>query len=293
MKLVEFQIAMPLSLEEYRRGQLYMVARMTKEQLNASEKTGAEVIKNEPCQLPQHGKGIYTKKLYHYRNRLPSYVRAVTPKKASFIVEESWNCFPYSRTVLAHPSFSKFSVEIETIHMEAQRGPDGDLKYEENVHQLGPEALKKRTVKRIDIADNSDMDSKKLDPSTDPSVFCSRAGRGPLKEGWSKRENPCMIAYKKVTIHCSYFGIQTIVQNYLEGYEHGLFKDSHRRLWCWQDEWIHMSTEELLIFEQKVSQEMNEGMRQIMAGGSTQLEEEQKDVSLVSFEDEDEEALKK
>jgi len=45
---------------QYRIGQLYMIAKHSREQSSSGE--GVAVIKNEPCEHPQHGAGQYTEK---------------------------------------------------------------------------------------------------------------------------------------------------------------------------------------------------------------------------------------
>ena len=45
---------------QYKIGQLYMIAKHSHEQSDAGE--GVEVVKNEPCEDPKHGKGQFTEK---------------------------------------------------------------------------------------------------------------------------------------------------------------------------------------------------------------------------------------
>ena len=45
---------------QYKIGQLYMIAKHSHEQSSKGE--GVEVVKNEPCDHPQHGKGQFTEK---------------------------------------------------------------------------------------------------------------------------------------------------------------------------------------------------------------------------------------
>uniref|UniRef100_A0A182LXU5 Phosphatidylinositol transfer protein N-terminal domain-containing protein n=1 Tax=Anopheles culicifacies TaxID=139723 RepID=A0A182LXU5_9DIPT len=59
----EYRICMPLTVEEYKIGQLYMIARHSLEQSDDGE--GVEVIENKECFDPEHGKGQYTEKRIH------------------------------------------------------------------------------------------------------------------------------------------------------------------------------------------------------------------------------------
>ncbi|KAF3428562.1 hypothetical protein E2986_12735 [Frieseomelitta varia] len=59
----EYRICMPLTTEEYRIGQLYMIARHSHEQSDNDE--GVEVVENVECEHQEHGKGQYTEKRIH------------------------------------------------------------------------------------------------------------------------------------------------------------------------------------------------------------------------------------
>lgn len=65
----------------------------------------------------------------------------------------------------------------------------------------------------------------------------TKGGKGLLSPGWMEREKDIMVAYKMCTISCTYFGISGTVEDFLEGYEYNLFKSSHRKFFCWINEW--------------------------------------------------------
>lgn len=76
--------------------------------------------------------------------------------------------------------------------------------------------LKKRTVVHIDIAnDNEFLNSADIQPATSPGTFHSeKTGRGPLTKNWRETAEPVMCAYKLVTIHFKWFGLQNMVEGY-------------------------------------------------------------------------------
>ena len=49
--------------KQYQIGQLYSVAQASKNETGGGE--GVEVLKNEPCDDKEHGKGQFTHKIYH------------------------------------------------------------------------------------------------------------------------------------------------------------------------------------------------------------------------------------
>ncbi|XP_009472264.1 PREDICTED: membrane-associated phosphatidylinositol transfer protein 1, partial [Nipponia nippon] len=62
------------------------------------------------------GSGQYTHKIYHVGSHIPSWFRALLPKAALQVEEESWNAYPYTRTRYTCPFVEKFSIEIETYY---------------------------------------------------------------------------------------------------------------------------------------------------------------------------------
>ena len=107
----------------------------------------------------------------------------VAPKGSLEIHEEAWNAYPYCKTVLSNPGYMKdnFYIIVETYHL-----PDrGD---QANVHELEDKKLKKRSVVRIDIA-NDPVASADYKPDQDPKTFKSeKTGRGPLTGEWRVSE---------------------------------------------------------------------------------------------------------
>jgi hypothetical protein len=63
MLIREFRVVLPLSVEEYQVGQLYSVAEASKNETGGGE--GVEVVKNEPFENAELGKGQFTHKIYH------------------------------------------------------------------------------------------------------------------------------------------------------------------------------------------------------------------------------------
>ncbi|CAH1401528.1 unnamed protein product [Nezara viridula] len=91
----EYRISMPLTVEEYRIGQLYMIAKHSYQQTESGQ--GVEIITNEECEDPIHGKGQFTEKRIHLNGRLPYWLQAVLPK-VFYITEKAWNYYPYTIT---------------------------------------------------------------------------------------------------------------------------------------------------------------------------------------------------
>lgn len=148
----EYRVLLPMTVEEYKIGQLFAVAEASKNETGGGE--GVEVIKNEPFSNNplldgKYGEGQYTFKIYHLQSKVPSFVKYLAPKGSLAIHEEAWNAYPYCKTILTNPSYMKdgFHITIESLHL-----PDDGK--QENVHQLAPNKLKNREVQIIDIAND-------------------------------------------------------------------------------------------------------------------------------------------
>ncbi|GAM20925.1 hypothetical protein SAMD00019534_041000 [Acytostelium subglobosum LB1] len=246
MRLTEFRVILPLTVEEYRVGQLYSVAKTSSQETTGGE--GVEVIKNEPYTDDQR-EGQYTEKIYHLGNRLPGWVRAICPASALKLEEKAWNAYPYCKTVLKSPFMGdSFSFIIETRHAQ-------DNGTQENIHGLSEKVLKTREVEYVDITNA--VDKKEYKAEEDPTLVRSeKANRGPLVNGeWrTSTAHPVMCCYKLVTVEFKWFGFQTKVENLMIRIERDLFMKFHRQVYCWLDEWFGWTMEDVRNYEDRTKE---------------------------------------
>jgi len=265
----EFRVVLPLSLEEYQVGQLFSVAKTSN--LETHDDAGVEILKNEPFENEEMGKGQYTHKVYHLGSRLPGWARALAPASALLLEEEAWNAYPYCKTILTSPFMGdKFKFIIETRHVANDRGTT------ENVHKLPEKEWKKIDVQLIDLT--SPVSEKDYKEQEDPTKFHSeKTGRGPLEEGWIEKADPVMCAYKLVTVEFKWWGFQTKVENFIMGLEGGIFLKFHRQVFCWIDEWYGMTMEEVRQYEEELKQQINKKMAEIASQESSSSSGKDKD----------------
>eukprot|EP00276_Gloeochaete_wittrockiana_P018106 CAMPEP_0184337952 /NCGR_PEP_ID=MMETSP1089-20130417/6448_1 /TAXON_ID=38269 ORGANISM="Gloeochaete wittrockiana, Strain SAG46.84" /NCGR_SAMPLE_ID=MMETSP1089 /ASSEMBLY_ACC=CAM_ASM_000445 /LENGTH=256 /DNA_ID=CAMNT_0026664121 /DNA_START=67 /DNA_END=837 /DNA_ORIENTATION=- len=249
MKLLEYRIPLPLTCEEYRIGQLFSVAKASKQETTGD--TGVEVLLNEPFEKDGRS-GQYTHKIYHLGSRLPGWIAAILPANMLKLEEKAWNAFPYCRTELSNPSMGdRFTYTIESKHFDDDRGE------QENVLEIEAKQLKNRTVTVLDIADpvNECLE--------DPASFTSvKSGRGPFPKGWFAAANPVMCAYKLVTIEFRYWGLQGKVENFVTGIQGGILAKFHKQVVCWMDEWHGMSMEDVRAYETRLAEEMKQSIEE-------------------------------
>jgi hypothetical protein len=179
MIIKEFRIVIPVSVEEYQIGQLYTIQKKSRlESVGAG--SGVEIIENRPYESEKE-KGQYTLKVYHVDERLPPGIKTLSkllfPKSALLFEEESWNCYPYTRTKYRHKMFKGFNIDIESKYL-----PDYGLY--NNVFNLSKSELHSRSVEYIDIV-NDPINPGEYKEEEDPLVFVSsKTNRGPLTTTW-------------------------------------------------------------------------------------------------------------
>ncbi|XP_057688638.1 membrane-associated phosphatidylinositol transfer protein 2-like isoform X3 [Corythoichthys intestinalis] len=248
MLIKEYHIPMPMSVEEYRIAQLYMIQKKSREE-SCGEGSGVEILKNKPYTDGPGGTGQYTHKVYHIGMHIPGWFRSILPKAALRVEEESWNAYPYTRTRYTCPFVEKFSIDIETYYM-------GDAGGQQDVFNMSAADKRQRTIDPIDIVSDH-IPPHEYKAEEDPRLYKSaKTQRGPLRDDWilEYRENPgltpIMCAYKLCKVEFRYWGMQSKIERFI--HDVGLRKvmvRAHRQAWCWQDEWYGLTMEDIRQLE--------------------------------------------
>jgi len=252
MILKEYRICMPLSVDEYRVGQLFMIAKHSMEQSQKGE--GVEVVENKPHEDPVHGKGQFTEKRIHLNSKLPSWIRNMVPK-IFYVTEKAWNYYPFTITEYSCSFLSRFCVSITT-------------KYENNngsveiIFNSPEDVLKNRTVDFVDIVFD-EVSAGHVKEGEDLKEFKStKTGRGPLQEGWRDDTQPIMCSYKLVEVKFDMmYLIQGRIENFIQSAIREVLLIGHRQAFAWIDDWYDMSIEDVRDYEAKCQVETNEKVR--------------------------------
>ncbi|KAL3123119.1 hypothetical protein niasHT_005052 [Heterodera trifolii] len=251
MLVKEYRVLMPLSVEEYRLAQLYMIQKKSRLESSGAG-SGVEIIRNEPYQNGPGGSGQYTFKIYHIGNRIPLWIRNVLPSSALEAHEEAWNAYPCTRTRYSCPLISHFNVEVDTKYLD-------DAGTSENVFELSNGELKNRTVDVLDFVSDP-MPSHDYLPEEDPKLFRStKTQRGPLSDNWVanfvREGRPIMCAYKLCKVEFRYWGLQTRAERWIHELAlRGTMLRAHRQAWAWQDEWVGLDIEDIRQLEKETQQ---------------------------------------
>ncbi|XP_019134265.1 membrane-associated phosphatidylinositol transfer protein 2 isoform X1 [Larimichthys crocea] len=248
MLIKEYRIPMPMSVEEYRIAQLYMIQKKSREE-SCGEGSGVEILENKPYEDGPGGSGQYTHKVYHIGKHIPSWFCAILPQAALRVEEESWNAYPYTRTRYTCPFVEKFSIDIETYYKP-------DTGNQVDVFNMSLAEKRQRTVDPIDIVKDYIPPHEYL-VEEDPKLYQSvKTKRGPLSDDWIEEinqnsgESPVMCAYKLCKVEFRYWGMQSKIERFI--HDVGLRKvmvRAHRQAWCWQDEWYGLTIEDIRLLE--------------------------------------------
>jgi len=245
----EYRIPLPVSVDEYQIAQLYMVAKISKQQTSHGE--GIEILVNEPFD-DENGKGQYTHKILHIGSKIPGWLKSFLPTTVLQVEEKAWNAYPYCKTVYSIPFLGdRFSISVTTKYL-----PDGGTT--ENFLGKPEEELKDRTVDIIDIAFDS-IDQSKYKPEEDPTLFVSeKTGRGKLEKDWRHNATPVMCSYKECSVHLKVWGIQTAGESYIHKVAlRDVLLQGHRQAFCWIDEWFGMTMEDIRKLEDETKAELD------------------------------------
>ncbi|XP_063081595.1 membrane-associated phosphatidylinositol transfer protein 2 isoform X3 [Cavia porcellus] len=259
MIIKEYRIPLPMTVEEYRIAQLYMIQKKSRNE-TYGEGSGVEILENRPYTDGPGGSGQYTHKVYHVGMHIPGWFRSILPKAALRVVEESWNAYPYTRTRFTCPFVEKFSIDIETFYKtDAGDSPD--------VFSLSPVEKSQLTTDIIDIVKDP-VPPHEYKTEEDPRLFQSiKTHRGPLSDNWieeyKRRLLPVMCAYKLCKVEFRYWGMQSKIERFI--HDTGLRRvmvRAHRQAWCWQDEWHGLSMENIRELEREAQLMLSRKMAQ-------------------------------
>ncbi|PHJ19255.1 phosphatidylinositol transfer protein [Cystoisospora suis] len=184
MKVIEYRLILPMTPEQYKRCQLYMVAKASLEDASKSTPETAanecmQILVNEEYEDVENdgAKGQYTHKRINIASKLPSWLVSWVDTRLTVFDEKSWNAFPHLKTIYECEIFSKAKVSMTSHHLLGVQTDDNALK-------LDASMLAQRKVMVIDIV-NDYIPPKSYVASEDPGVFHSvKANIGPLKKDW-------------------------------------------------------------------------------------------------------------
>ncbi|KJP86253.1 hypothetical protein AK88_04067 [Plasmodium fragile] len=267
MKLVEFRVTMPLSMEEYNLCQRYLLAKMTCEDadnaitgMGCNNRTDGKslVLFKKGKAEDENGETVdYTFKRMNLVNKVPKWLQNFVDPNYCLIDEKSWNNHPKLRTVYEARGFPRARVEVDSTFRPGHNTED-------NVFNLSDEVLAERKVILVDIVKDSAY-CREYYPEEDPTLYYSeKAQRGKLDDNWIEKSKVLITCYKLFHIDIPYFGVFC---SKLENWIVSAIKESlvkyHRKSFCWIDEWVDLSEEQIHKFEEEIIERIENFWKEI------------------------------
>jgi len=274
MFIKEYRIPLPMSVDEYKVAQLYMIQKKSLQESTGSG-SAVEIIENKPYENGPGGSGQYTKKIFHIGSHLPAWLKSLLPKTALRVEEEAWNAYPYTKTRHTCPFIEKFFIDIETYYL-----PDNGQT--ENIFKLSSSERKNAEIDLIDPIKDT-FPAKDYKKEEDPHIYVSsKTGRGPLADDWLAEYNddsclkPVMCAYKLIRVEFKYWGMQSKIESFIQNGIRNPMLVGHRQAWAWQDEWHGLTMDDIRELEKKAQIELAKKMGSLTTEG-TNVQNQQHD----------------
>ncbi|KAI6187910.1 Protein retinal degeneration B [Aphelenchoides besseyi] len=240
MLLKEYRILLPMTVDEYRIAQLYMIQKKSRIDSSGAG-SGVEILKNEP-----------------YIDGPGAWIRSILPSSALEAHEEAWNAYPFTKTRYSSPMLDRLQVDVETVYLN-------DAGTQENVFHLTKDELKHRHMSWISLMIWSVVMIifwKKIQKE----YKSKKTGRGPLSNNWieeyTKNRKPLMCAYKLCRVEFRYWGMQTRVERWIQDLAlRNTMLRAHRQAWAWQDEWVGLTIDDIRRLEQEAALYLQQVMK--------------------------------
>lgn len=241
MIIREYRILMPISVNEYRRGQCYMIARA---ELEATLEGDAILLMlNEPCYDQIYGSGKHQIKRFYLSRHIPSWLQHVLPTTLFYVTEESWSYYPhFSRSIFTTKLIPQVRVEILCSYIN-----DSGTTY--NALGLSDVELSSRQVMVLDVVTDKLKNKPKQDKCHLDGFRSENAGRGPFSQDWSKKFDPVMCSYKVIKSHVDFIGINTKAETAILDALREVLLKTHIEAVLWLDEWYDITEGELVQLE--------------------------------------------
>ena len=252
----EFRIVLPISLEQYRIGQLYTVAQFSKDVTGPGQ--GFTLCTNEPATSVETGEKFqYTMKEFDAFPWVPRQFQMLGVGGSHTFVEESQNNFPKCKSTIRNPNWLQ-----ENFYVKIFTDCRVDYGESENVFGLTEKERKNTPVINVDIAEPPRASTRFSKQDYDPTKFQStKTDAGPLAGDWAEalkqnKNKPHMCVYKLINYEIQFWNIQAFLVRTMQDYAHRVISEFYRRLYCTIDEWNDLTMEDIRKIEEKTKQEL-------------------------------------
>ena len=260
MRIVEFRVIVPFTMEQTRIASRYANARRAKEGTKGGD--GVEMI--EKKEIEEEGvKGIYAHRIYHVKSHVPAAIKWVLPEKYSHVHEHYKNVFPHYDTYFEIPDMgSDMVLKNESRIIPYHKGDQ----IPDNIMGLSEEHLQMRKIVYLDLVNGSGgrYDEYKVEGFSCPEAGISKIS-APNKTvdesnipSWVQNyEGTMTLIIKCVTFEFKWWGAQSLVERIVPGVFHDMFMGTHKAMILWSPEWCHLDDAGVDRYENQVRDVVN------------------------------------
>ncbi|KAL6044788.1 Cytoplasmic phosphatidylinositol transfer protein 1, partial [Balamuthia mandrillaris] len=152
---------------------------------------------------------------------------------------------------------NRFQIRAETYYRD-DRGRTSAV----HNKTFSPEERRHCKVDVINIGKEK-LEPKYYQHNEDPSLYASeKTKRGPLKANWVYTTKPVMCAYKLLCVRFDYWGLKHKVEALTHQIFRTVYLQSHQQAFCWLDEWVDMTEEQIEQLEKETIEELNNKFQQ-------------------------------
>mmetsp|Transcript_48264 Transcript_48264/g.151391 ORF Transcript_48264/g.151391 Transcript_48264/m.151391 type:complete len:354 (+) Transcript_48264:185-1246(+) len=222
-RIYEYRVTMPLSKEDFDRGKMYAVVKMSEREDDGNGGRVVNILSFGKQVHKLYGVGIHCRKQYNIARRLPKWVQ-MTISSSIILEEESWHFDHHNLTIvdLRIPKLPGFILHITSVQKEGHGAS--------NAHNLTETLLAKREIVNIDMTD--------IEQSCLRNTQCkNNSNTNFAKIADSNYSGPLSTSYKVVAVHFPYFGLQDTAESLIKEHQTSLFLKTHKLIMNSWVEW--------------------------------------------------------
>lgn len=251
MRVVEFRIPLPITVDEYHVCQRYTVAQSSLE-TTATTSDGVQCLVSEPFEDEHQGKGQFTHKRISAAGKVPGWLLSLLKKEWLTMDEKSWNAYPKLKTCYESSFIPNLQFTILSMHYPG-------ISSESNAVGLDSSLLTQRRIIDIDIV-NDPVSAKDYKVEADPCLSLAVHQRfGQLGSDWKQKCPAQMTCYKVVLLDIPLgWGVSGKVESWMISSLQNVLLLHHRRAISSMDQWASMTLNNVREFEQSVKLQLDQ-----------------------------------
>ncbi|KAI5180975.1 hypothetical protein NEOKW01_1216 [Nematocida sp. AWRm80] len=241
-RTILYVLYLPYTLDEYNVGHLYTTCKVSLRE--AKKGTKVTIQDNSPLVHRTLKECQHTLKHIDFSKKVPGLFRALAPKGALTMTEESFNAFPICKTIYLSGALSekKFNAHIDTMFFSGYKpavDPFEDMPPTEKCEVLD-------LFHGAQLAENTDLTELKT-PAGDPLY----------PPEWEKSAKNVITIFKRVQVD---FHLPLIGKRYIGDiidFMRNIFIQGHQEVVKYHPEWSNLTMEDVRKEEAKTQEELD------------------------------------